>query len=389
MSFETGIFTDVDDANSIADPIVLIRAKAINLPKNLGRVWEDATIAPEQESNRKFDIYSRSETPRAGTIGVVGWDDTAVADLPVTSAVGLIKGLVLNVAGEYVVINTVDLGANTIDVRARGAAGTTAAAHLAAVAYTVVGSAIDDLDLKSIDSVSEITNEYQNYMQTVAEPIDYTKGGQIDVRKGLTSSMVRLLEEEAMTRVARNIYATTINGKKATKTASSPWMTAGLLQQLSDTTGGRVVLTYAAGGALTEAKLKEALREVTERGTPTDIYVSSANKDTINEFLGASAATKLSVNTDMGNTTAGYFVDSYNYEGLILNVKIDIGMPDDQIAIVNINKVWKGWKAGDALQLEEQPVSSTREKRSAYNGSFYLALQDVGYEHILITGITQ
>ncbi len=386
MSFELGIFTDLSDENSIADPMVMVRAAAIQLPFAKGRVWEDARIKPDPESNRKFDIYSRTETPRGGTIGTGGVDDTVVV-FPITATAGLIKGLVLNVAGEYVVIKSVD-SATQITVRERGTAGTTAAAHIATTAFTVVGSAIDDVDLKDIDSVSEITNIYQNYMQTTAEPIDYTRGGQLDPRKGLNQAQLDLLEEEALLRVAKGISQTTIFGLKAEKDGDAPWMTAGILQQLSDASNGRLVLTYDAAGALTEAKLKAALREVTERGTPTDIYVSAANKDIINEFLGASAATKLSVNTDMSNTTAGYYVDSYNYEGLILNVKIDADMPDSQIAIMNMNKVWKGWKRGDELRLEKQPDASSREHRSAYNGSYFIAIEDVGYEHILITGVT-
>ena len=385
MAFETGIFTDLDDSESIADPMVLVRASAINLPMNKGRVWEDARVKEDPDSNRKFEIYSRTETPRSGDLN--GAIDAAVTTITLTSTAGLIKGLVLKIESEYVVIASV-VDAADITVRERGTAGTTAATHADAIVYTVIGSAIDDQDLKDIDSVNEITAVYENYMQTVGEPIDYTRGGRLDPRKGIAQPTIDLLEEEALLRVAKGIATTSILGKKATKTANNPWMTAGLLQQLSDATGGRLVLTYAVGGALTEIVLKAALLEVTQRGTPTDIYVSNANKVIINEFLGASAATKLSVNTDMNNTTAGYYVDSYNYEGLILNVKVDLDMPDDQIAICNMNKVWKGWKKTDALQLEEQPPASSRELRSAYNGSYFLAVEEVGYDHILMTGIT-
>lgn len=391
MSFDTGIFTDLDDSASIADPMVLVRAAAIKPPANMGRFWEDCPIEPDPESNRKFSIFSRTETPQSGTIGTGGWDDSATTALPVTDATGLVKGLVLNVAGEYVVVTSVNTGStpNTIAVRARGAAGTTAATHLAAVEYTVVGSAIDDIDLKDVTSIHESTNEYENYMQTMAEPIDYTKGGILDPRKGLSDNQIRIMEEEAMMRVAKKIYTTSVLGKKAAKTSTSPWLTAGLLQQLSDTTGGRLVQTYAVGGVLTEAKLRAALRIAFERGNPNTMYVSSANKDTINGFLASSSATKVSVGTDLTNTVAGYYVDSYNYEGNIIDIKIDLSIPDDQIPIVDISKCKKGWKQGDSLALEKQPTQSTREFRSAYNGSFFLAVEDVGYAHILLTGITQ
>jgi len=385
MSFETGPLTDMSDANSIADPIVLVAASAVKNPVNLGRFWNDCGEFTENESNRKYDVYSRSETQRAGTTG--SWDDSATTGLTVVSSVGLIKGLVLKVEDELVVVNSIT-NATTITVVARGAGGTTAAAH-SAKAYTVIGSAINDIDLKDIGSVTEVTNVFNNFMQTVAEPIDFTKGGQIDARKGLSANQLALVQEEAMTRVAKNIFGSSIHGLKQQKTGDSPYMTAGLIQQLTDTTDGRLVLEDSSVGALTETKLKSALRQVTATGMPTDIYVSSANKDLINEFLGSASASQVALNSDIRNTTAGYFVDSYNYEGQILNVKIDLSMPDDVIAIVNINKCKKGWKLNDALEYTDEPALSSREKRASFNGSYGLAIEDVGYEHIVMTGVSQ
>lgn len=386
MAFETGTITDLSDPNSIADPIVLVSASAVKNPVNLGRFWNDLGDFTENESNRKFDVYSRSETQRAGTTG--NWVDTNdTTALPVVSTVGLIKGLVLSLGTEIVVVKTV-IDATTIDVVARGAGGSTAQAHNG-VAYTVIGSAINDIDLKDIGSVSEVTNVFNNFMQTVAEPIDFTKGGQIDARKGLTPNQMSIVQEEAMTRVAKNIFASSIHGLKQQKVGDSPYMTAGLIQQLTDTTDGRLVLEQSTVGLLDEAKMKAALRIVTRTGMPTDIYVSSANKDIINEFLGSASASQVALNSDIRNTTAGYFVDSYNYEGQVLNVKIDLSMPDDVIAIVNINKCMKGWKLNDALEYTDEPALSSREKRAAFNGSYGIVIEDVGYEHIIMTGVTQ
>jgi hypothetical protein len=386
MAFELGTITDLSDANSIADPIVLVSASAVKNPINLGRFWNDMRGFQENESNRKFDVYSRSETQRGGTTG--NWVDTVdTTALPVVSTAGLIKGLVLSIGTELVVVKTV-VSSTTIDVVARGAGGSIAQAH-DGVAYTVIGSAINDIDLKDVGSVSEVTNVFTNYMQTVAEPIDFTKGGMIDIRKGLSANQISIAQEEAMTRLAKNIFASSIHGLKQQKVGDSPFMTAGLIQQLTDTTDGRLVLEQPTVGVLTEDKLKTALRTVTRTGMPTDIYVSSANKDIINEFLGSASASQVALNSDIRNTTAGYFVDSYNYEGQVLNVKIDLSMPDDVIAIVNINKCMKGWKLNDALVYEDQPDKSTREKRAAYNGSFGIVIEDVGYEHIIMTGVTQ
>jgi len=385
MSFETGILNDLSDSNSIADPVVLVAAEAVKLSPFLGTFWNDMPMFVEPSSNRKFEIFSRSETQRAGTVGAAGWDISATTNLDVTSTVGLIKGLVLKVESEYVVIASVT-SATKLVVVARGSAGTTAATHAAGVAYTVVGSAINDEDLKDIDSVSEVTNVFLNYMQTVAEPIDFTKGGEIDPRNGLSANMIALLHQESMTRVARNVYSTSILGLKQQAAGEAPYMTSGLIQQLTDTTGGRNVLTSSVGGAFTEAALITALRAVTNNGTPTDIYLSAANKKIANTFNGSSSS--VTVNTDKGDTQAGYYVDTYNYEGLILNVKMELSLPDTSVPIVNINKCQKGWKANDQLMYHEEPAVSSREFRGSFNGSFGMAVADVGYEHTIMTGIS-
>jgi hypothetical protein len=94
------------------------------------------------------------------------------------------------------------------------------------------------------------------------------------------------------------------------------------------------------------------------------------------------------MNTDQVNTTAGYYVDSYNFEGNQLDVKVDSDVPNDQIPIVTIDTCRKGWMGNDALSLKEEPPQSSREFRDSINGSFGIKVENVGYDHILMTGIT-
>jgi hypothetical protein len=390
MAFELGIFTEYGDPNTEADPLVLSLASAIQLPRGLGQFWNDCGLFQAAEANRKFEIYNRTETQRNGTIGGAGWVDAIdTTALPVTSADGLIIGQVLKVEDEVVVISAVDTSADTIDVFARGAGGSTAAAHVATTAYSIIGSAINDTDLKDIDSVSEITGVYENYFQTVAEPIDFTKFGIALARKGLSDSQIMTLQEEAMLRVTRNIAQTSVLGYKQDGTSAVPYMTAGLLQQLTDNaSGNRPVLTDAIGGALTEDALRGSLRTVFQKGSPSAIYCSYDNKDIINGFIHSATSTTISQNTDLVNSTAGYYVDGYNFEGAMLDVKVDSSVPNDQIAIVNNSKCRKGWLSGDALTLNDEPAVSSREFRQSITGSFGVAIEDVGYEHILMTGLT-
>ncbi|MBW2647817.1 MAG: hypothetical protein JRE23_16935 [Deltaproteobacteria bacterium] len=159
-------------------------------------------------------------------------------------------------------------------------------------------------------------------------------------------------------------------------------MTAGLIQQLTRAGG----LIEDVTGAFTEIALKAALRESTKNGTQTDIFLSAANKDIFNGFNGASSA--VTINTDKGNTEAGFYVDTYNYEGMIMNVKMDLSVPDDVVPIVNIGKCKKGWKANDALAYHDETPQSSREFRSSFNGSYGIAIEDVGYEHTILTNLT-
>lgn len=389
MSFELGEQTEFDDANSIADPVALALASAITLPKTKGVFWQMCALLTEPIAQRAFKIYNRTQSTRNGTTGA--WaDGVATTNLPITAAAGLIQGLVLEIEDEIVQIKSVNTTANTIDVVARGVAGTTGVAHSDLTEFTVIGSAINDTDLKTLESVNEVTGEYENFFQTAAEVIDYTQGADYDETKGLSEPKMTILQKEAMYRVAEGIAVASIRGKKQKGAKNGvAWMTAGLLIQLKSDAGGlRPVLTYDVNGVLTETKLIAALEEVFTRGTPDKIFCSFANKRTINQWL-VNATNAIKVNTTLDNTTAGAYVDTYNYEGNLLEVHVDIDMPDAEIAVVNMMYCRKGWKANDGIKVNKEPSLSSREHSDSITGSFGLVIEQVGYEHILLTGITQ
>ena len=62
----------------------------------------------EPTSNRKFDIFSRTDTQRNGTVGAATWDASAITNLDVTSSAGLIKGLILQLQAEVVVVDSIE-----------------------------------------------------------------------------------------------------------------------------------------------------------------------------------------------------------------------------------------------------------------------------------------
>ena len=391
MAFNFGTVTEFDDANSIHDPIVLAAAKAVDLPRFKGVFYQMMGAPQAPISQKKFEIYSRSKTARGGVIGngATGWDSSATTALPMTAAaiVGLTVGHVLKVENEVVQVKSVDRSANTIAVKARGLGGTTAAAHADATAYTVIGYAGLDSDLKNVESVAESTLKYENYVQTVFELLDWEKGAEL-ARKGLEGDkIIALLRKEAAFRVAETLSRMAIHGYKQAGSKDVSYMSAGLLSQLADdASGSRPVLRYNVNGALTEDKLKEGLEIVFNVGSPSTILCSFKNKTTINSFLTGNNAVQ--VVTDLNQKTAGNRVDYYDYEGMILGVEVDADMPNDQMGVITPASCKKGWLSEDALQNVTEPTQSSREKRESIQGSLGFVIEGVGYDHLLMTGIT-
>ena len=391
MSFEFGQFNEFSDSVAAADPVIFAVARMINLGRNTGAFYQAMNPVDVTIDAKEYDIYGRSKTSRNGVIGSSNWTSSATTGLSMSAAAvkGLTVGHVLDIGGERVVVASVNRSANTIDVLARGAAGTTAAAHTAGAAYKVVGFAGTDTDLKNVESVNEITNIFRNFCQTVFETIDWTKHGDL-VNKGHSETQASiLLAREAEIRVAEMLSTMAINGLKEKQTSSvTRYMSAGLLQQLTDTASGtREVLTYNASGVLTEAKLMAALKQVFETGAPDTIWCSPTVKTYINNLNIANSALAINANKD-DHTGGGLYISHIDYEGAILAVRVDRDMPDSNLAIVTQRDIKKGWLKDDGLVMKDEPSKSTRELRKSIQGSVGFMVEGVGQDHILMTGIT-
>lgn len=392
--FVFGQFNEFSDEVTLANPTIAVVAKAIELGRFQGMFYQ-AMGAPEMGlTTKRFDIYSRSQTSRNGIIGdgaAGGWDIDDVAALKMTA--GAIKGLtvghVLKVENEVVVVKSVNRAANTIDVYGRGEGSTTAAVHADEAAFKVIGFAGNDTDLKNVESVTETTGIYSNYVQTIFEVIDWTKHAEL-VRQGMKADNATIiLTREAEIRVAIMLSTMAIHGvKQVAADDSKRYMSAGLLAQLADTnSAARNILSYNAGGALTEVKLFAAIKEIIDGGgNPDTIWVDTTNKGIINTFN--SANSNLNVNTDRTDTTAGMYIGQVNYEGLIIPIRVDSDMPSDKLAIVKQGDCKKSWLAGDGLDMKDEPSASSREFKKSLQGSLGFIVENVGLNHSYIYGIT-
>lgn len=397
MSFNFGMFNEFSDPVATADPIVFATAKVINLGPWTGKFFESMVAPSVMLDAKEFEIDNRSKTSRNGVIGISGstaaaWDNDDTTDLKMSADAvkGLTVGHVLKVGDEVVIVKSVNRSANTIDVLARGMAGSTAAEHASSAPYKVIGFAGQDEDLKNVESVNETTAKYMNYIQTVFETIDWTKHAEY-LRRGLSEVEAGvILVREAEIRVAEMLSTMAINGVKLKQTGDTTrWMSAGLLAQLQDNNSGtRPTLTYNASGDLTEAKLLAALKQCfAAGGSPDTIWVSPTVKGYINNFNIANSS--LAINAAKEDHTAGgQYVSAIDYEGLILKVRVDADLPTSVAAIVTQAQCMKGWMKDDGLRLLDEPSKSSREIRKSLQGSIGFGIEGVGKDHILITGIT-
>ncbi len=392
MPFEFGQFNEYSDSVTFADPVIAAVAKAINLGPWVGQFYEAMAALPVTLTTKEYEVYNRSKTSRNGVVGAGGWDDDDTTDLtvPAAFAKGVTKGHVIQVGDEIMVIASVDRTNNQIDVLKRGDAGTNAAAHSANDVIEVIGFAGSDTDLKDVEGVTETTSKYVNCIQTVFEVLDWTKHGEL-VRKGMTDAQAQsTLITEAEIRVAEMLAIMSIKGhKNIPANSDGRYMSAGLLQQLTDTNGGtRAPLTYSVGGALTEAKMLAALKGIFDAGgSPNTIWCNPTVKGYINSFNIANSSLAINANkSDHG--AGGQYIDHIDYEGNILQVRVDRDMPTGSIAIVNQALCRKGWLANDGLRMVDEPAASSRENRKSLQGSVGFLIEGVGSQHCLMTGIT-
>ena len=404
--FEFGQFNEFSDSVAAADPVILAVAKGISLGPWTGKFYEAMGAPATTLDSKTFKVYGRSKTSRNGVIGADasdssssssssatgGWDNDDVTGLPMPAAAcrALTVGHVLQVGDEVVTVKAVDRDNNTISVFVRGDAGTTAAAHVAGTAYKVIGFAGNDTDLKNVEGVTETTNEWENYVQTVFEVIDWTKHGEL-VNKGLSEAQARvLLIKEAETRVAELLGTMAVLGRKNKAISNAKrFMSAGLLQQLTDTNGGkRAPLTYAVGGTLTEAKVIAALKQVFDAGgNPDTIWCGPTVKGYVNNFNMANSSLAIQAAKN-DHTAGGQYVTHIDYEGKVLAVRVDAEIPASNLAIVTQAQCKKGWLVNDGLRLVDEPAASSREFRKSLQGSVGFVIEGVGQDHILLTGIT-
>lgn len=387
MAFNFGTVTQWDDANSIMDPQVAVIAQAIQPAMNTGNFYQSMVAPDVAIDNEQYEIYSRSKTSKSGTMEAIN-DTVLTLTVSDAAAKGLTNGHILKIDDEVVVVDSVNQSTDVLTFYSRGAGGTSAAAHTSG-SFETIGYAGKDCELKNVESSEENTLVYLNYVQTIFDTLDYTYMAKILARQGLPQNQIDLLlAKESAVRVAEYIAQASVRGyKQAGSKSLDPNMAAGLLVQLADTnSGARDVLTLdAASAAISETILNSACQSVFAKGKPDTIWMSTSNKTVVNAFNATSS--DVDVTSDIGSSVAGTWVSHYNYDGALLQIKVDADMPDTDIAITTSASCKAGWLKDDVLRFVDEPASSSREIRKCLQGSLGFMINNVGYDHILIQSV--
>ena len=387
MAMDVGLHWHLDDPTTIINPTILGMAAEINLGAYEGIIWNRLNPPEEKVADYRYEIYDRSRTVLSGVIGTgsgTGWvngSTTTALPMSQTAVSVLTVGDVLNVAGEYVIVKAVDRSGFTIDVFARGAGSTSAASHVDQVAFSVIGKAVNDVDLKNVEAFAEQSGKYTNYTQTIVELLEQTFTDEISARKAFEQKPQ--LIREAMDRVFRKLSKSCILGRQqvGTKSGPTPQMTAGILQQLSNGGGVRTPLRLDATGYTSPEKvIKDALITAWNAGgNPTAIYINPTVKRKFDpltqQFIRMNRGEAAIVGTDNA--------EGFSFQGKTLPFVQDQDWPTDRVGIVTEEELEKGWREQDMLRGPVlEPLKSSRELRYSMQGSFFINVEGVGVKHV-------
>ncbi|UDQ99278.1 hypothetical protein AAEX28_04140 [Lentisphaerota bacterium WC36G] len=383
--FNLGKANEFSDEKTIHDPAILAAAKAAENPPFTGVFYQAMKAPMETLDTKDFKVFSRNGLTRDGVIGTA-WTKTATTGLAIKAEClnGLTVGHVLKVGSEVVCIKSVDRAANTISVFQRGHGTGVASAHDTGAAFETIGFAGSDEMLHNVDSCSGVTDEYINYVQTIFEVVDWTKGAELK-RKGLTDGQINaVLLKEGQERVNANLARMAIHGVRQKGDTNTPFMSAGLIEQLTDTCDGKrnVIVCDDAGAAFSKKTLDANIQKVIDAGGAVDtVLVSPVMRNWFNSL------DDVLVTKSKDDHVAGSYNTQYNYNGMIINIMVDRDIPKTCYGLLSIGKCYKQWLKDDGLKKVKEPALNSRLRRESIQGSVAFLIEGVGKWHAWVKNV--
>lgn len=296
-------------------------------------------------THQKHEWYDDAPKTEAITSGTSGagtlWDAVGgVANLPINAAdtakiqVGDVLQLPLPAqpSQELVVVKSVNTGANTIDVWARGACGTTATAQgTGALSVVIVGRAqVEDSD-PIADSFQALTAAY-NYSQIFEDVAGVS--GTVKRSSGVAGDELERQVVKKLKELLRALNNTILNGGRALDATNKIGSMGGLKRTLTTTSN--------VGGALTLAKLYTAVTAViTAGGTPSSIHASATTIGKIEQLFAGY------INQRPDTNRMGLTVKSINMLGLDIALFVDRHVLDAEMYILDDSRIAFGPLNGD------------------------------------------
>lgn len=364
-----------------------IRATAALVEPSITRTWD---IIPEVEPGISRDLrwYDSESNSLQGEVRTA-WNVAGTAGLAIDDALAKIINIgdVIRVESEYVVVKAVDrsIGAATIDVHERGHGGSTPATHAAALIIYIVGSAHVEGTVDG-EGIIEDNIKRINYPQLVEEPIHVSfSAANQSFEDSAFQNKLEEARQKVMVRALKKLNKSVLFGLANEGTKSKPSSAGGIKHFLENDSNN---ININVGGAISEAKLKSALKEIVLRGgIPNLILCSVDAKMVINGFNRTTV--EVQTQTPRTDRTAGSIIDYYEFDGIgRIAVMADplLTHAFGELYILNVRKLKKFWMKNDAMRFAPEPANS-REFKETLQGRYSFVMKDSQTDFARLFGI--
>lgn len=292
----------------------------------------------------------------------------AVTTSTVTAGQGVYirAGDILLIESELVLINSISGDILNILAGGRGYGGSTAAAHVTLTAIKLIGN-VNVQDAGQGASRTTTKTGLFNYTQIYEDTVVVTSTAQA-IKKYVEQNEMSAQLERAMKVAWIQQERTLLHGRKVAPSAGVASAMDGILVRLTTN-------AYAkAGAGLTEEFVLQALFDSwAAGGEPSHIFVNSFQKRQMNKFLDS---IRMTPRTDR---IAGAVVDTYQWDGGLVDIVLDRNMPTDTVLIIEKGRIGFGplrdhalsaapvetsTRLKDAVQIVGQYTSETRNEKA-------------------------
>lgn len=312
--------------------------------------------------------------PLVGAVGAGDWAQADGSDLPLPAgqATYLRANDIILVGDEQILVDAVDINANTFDAT-RGWAGSTDAAHVATTPWEIIGVALEEGDPAPGVARTTVKAEVSNYTQIFEDVVEISATLEAVEQWAPGSEYARQLAK-TMKVLMILLDKTFYHGRPYNGGATGRRSMAGIRHFITSNVSD---LNQAD---LDEDTLLDALHACyDDGGNPGTLFMTLTQKRMFNLFLGDSVR-----RTTLDEKKAGSVVDFYTWDNGTLDVVIDRWLPKTEIVGLTTEYVGFGPLRTRTLQHEILPKQSREVQRGQITGEFTVEVKSEK-AHFLLT----